>query len=1419
MAGDIGAKVYLEGDKQFKTALRAINSEIKSNATMLKDLGSQYDKNDKKLSDYRKENEQLSKSIDSSKTKLKALSAEYERNTSKLKELEIALEKAKRENGENSDEAVKAENAYSRQSKAVSDLESQINTTNTQINQFTNQIRENANTLTYAGEKIHAAGEKISSIGDTLTTKVTAPALALGTLAVKSAMDFESAWAGVTKTVDGTKEQMQELKEGIISLSEDAVPASKEEIAAVAEAAGQLGIKTDKVLSFSKAMIDLGESTNMGAETAATELAKFANITNMSQSNFNRLGSTIVALGNNFATTESDISAMAMRLAAAGTQVGMSEPEIMALSAALSSVGIEAEAGGSSMSKVISQIQLAVETNKDSLVDYARVAGMSVEEFSAKFEEDALGAVFAFIGGLSDMERNGKSATQILDEMEIKEVRMTDALKRASGAKDLFNEAVKVGNTAWKENVALTNEANQRYATTESRMKMAKNSISNAATEWGNVLLPVIGDVATDLIGVAKQFGNVEDSTKKNIVQAVGFAAVLGPTTKVAGEFTKGLGDTIKYLGETGKGLKKGEDATTGLSKVIKGIKTPAGAAVTALTLLGTAAFAYYQYSQKIAREKDLEEHFGRVALSAAEVEKLATELTTNDWTIRLDTYIDAKSKLAESQKAIEESISDLNKYDWKVKAGFTVSAEESEAYKSSIDSYISQVQTYVQDKGYALNLAIDFGLGDTKTGAGLSNFVDIYFSESHAELKKLGAQLADLVNKSFEENTFAENRVEIEKIRQNMSNVIAEINRYEAEGERIKFEMQLDEDIGLTAESFSKVIEKTNEFRAEMKEKVEAANADARIAIAMQYDYLVESGIDQSTAEKIKQDAIRDLQINITEEDAENLVTGMNHLVNTIKTNYGVELEKVTPALKTDLQTVFRNISAETEGYAEQYGDGAWVAYFDRLKNEFSGGSEELSEATRKNLNDLLDKMSPQTADLQRLANQYIELGQTPPKYVIDGLTDAYRLEVLSGNTAHIYELMSIQMGNSPEYQEMIAKAIASGEKPPEGVAFGMQAKYGLVYDASTGLYKKIEEGANNTAPQVVAAMNKTNTLISSDIAKQLSAQYGVTYNAGKWLLLNTKEGAYSVLPEVMLAISNMGIEFPEEFISSMQGKEADVQNQVADLLLKVTDASDDERSNLIQQLKELGIDLSDEFIDSMIAKKGEMSKVAGEFTDKLQSEFDKKKINAPSINGTVLVNSGITAANKARSQMQSKLNSSLSSPSVSSSRIKSSGNSAAWTGWNAMQYVFNNNPISARVRVIGASSAGLAGLSVIRGYEYGGKVTEEQLAKVGEGNKPEYVIPVSAGKRSRGIELLQKAAADLNYPISTMATSRLNDYSDRTVADYQPSVQKVDMGGLNVSFSNVSINNMGDLKAVTKLVAEEVYEITNKTLRGRGL
>ena len=407
----------------------------------------------------------------------------------------------------------------------------------------------------FAG-KMNRLGQGMSRTGDALTKGLTLPIVGIGAAATNASIEFESAFAGVIKTVDATDEQLATLRQGIRDMALE-LPASREEIAGVAEAAGQLGIETDNVLAFTRVMIDLGESTDLAASDAAVALAQLSNITGMGQDEFDNLGSAVVALGNNMATTESKIVEMTMRIAGAGSQVGMSEDQMLALAAALSSVGIEAEAGGSAISKTMIEIATQVETSGDELDEWAKIAGMSAQDFSKAWKDDAASALMTFIAGLADMEEQGGSAILALDELGITEVRQRDALLRAAGASDLMTDALDISSKAWEENTALTKEAAQRYETTASQMEIARNRVTDMAIEFGDALAPALLDAldaAEPILAWAKAqasaFSDLDKDQQQNIIKWVALAAAIGPVLSVTGRMFTGLSSMVTVFGK-----------------------------------------------------------------------------------------------------------------------------------------------------------------------------------------------------------------------------------------------------------------------------------------------------------------------------------------------------------------------------------------------------------------------------------------------------------------------------------------------------------------------------------------------------------------------------------------------------------------------------------------------------------------------------------------------------------------------------------------------------------------------------------------------------------------------------------------------------------------------------------------------------
>ena len=412
--------------------------------------------------------------------------------------------------------------------------------------------------------KIFKAG--IATLG---IAKIGSEIMQLGGYVLQTGIQFESAFAGVEKTVDATDAEIQQFRSGIRDMAKE-IPQTAAEISSVAEAAGQLGIQNEYILGFSRTMSDLGVATNMSATEAATSLARLANITQMPQENFDRLGSTIVALGNNLATTEAEITEMALRLAGAGNQVGMTEAEIMGLAGAISSVGIEADAGGSAVSTVMTKMQLAVEQGGESLEQFANVAGMSTTEFQQAFRENAAQALVAFVEGLGNMESRGQSAIATLADMEITEIRQRDALLRLAGAGDVLSESLGIATQAWDENNALTNEAEKRYQTLESQIQILKNNVDDFAISLYDGIRDPMAEVVTEAVGYVErlhsafnkggisatvaELGAVFDDVTDDIADTSDVAAgIVTPMKNIASVGASLAGDVLPLIGSGAK--------------------------------------------------------------------------------------------------------------------------------------------------------------------------------------------------------------------------------------------------------------------------------------------------------------------------------------------------------------------------------------------------------------------------------------------------------------------------------------------------------------------------------------------------------------------------------------------------------------------------------------------------------------------------------------------------------------------------------------------------------------------------------------------------------------------------------------------------------------------------------------------------
>lgn len=544
----VSTKLAIEGESEYRASITRINAELKNMQSALRLTESEYKNNANSMAALSAKGEALSRLHESQKAKVEALRSALEnaRNAqqtyaqkseelrAKIQANNEALAKLRATTGDTAAEEEKltkeneALNAQLAQNdkylaaaeKGVNSWQTQLNNAEVQLNNLDAELKNNDRLLDEAKESadgcahsIDEFGNKVEESGDAVDQL--AQALAAAGLAktaqeiaealracIDSAVAFESAMAGVKRTVGGSDEFISALADRFKELS-TIMPITTSELASIATTAGQLGIQQDNVERFTTVMAKLATTTDLTADNAATMLAQFANITGVTD--YERLGAVVASLGDSTATTASRVVEMSQGMAAAASIAGMSERDIMAIAAAVGSLGIESASGATSMSTLISTLYKATETG-NKLEEFAAVAGMTADEFKTAWGNDAVSALDAFIRGLTDTERNGRSAIVILEELGITNVRQTKAILGLAQAGDLLTGTIAQANQAWDENAALNEKAAIMYETTEAKITMYKNSVDNLKIAIGDQLTPALGNLAeigTDVVSWA----------------------------------------------------------------------------------------------------------------------------------------------------------------------------------------------------------------------------------------------------------------------------------------------------------------------------------------------------------------------------------------------------------------------------------------------------------------------------------------------------------------------------------------------------------------------------------------------------------------------------------------------------------------------------------------------------------------------------------------------------------------------------------------------------------------------------------------------------------------------------------------------------------------------------------------------------
>ena len=524
----------------------------------------------------------------------------------------------------------------------------------------------NAEKWVNTGKSMKDVGGAIDDITKPLQFAA-AGTLALGVASGKAAMDYETAFTGVRKTIDGTEEQFVALNKGLRNMSET-TPVAAKDLANLAAVGGQLGVGIENIEKFTKVIADMNVATNLTGEEGAATLAQFMNVMGENIDNVDRAGSSIVDLGNHSATTERDIAEMAQRMGSFARSVGIDTPQVLGYAAALASMGVEAQAGGSAVGRTWASIQKAVSSGGESLEAFAKYAGVSAEEFKKQWNTDASGAFNGFIKGLSQ----SKDLTAALEEVGINNTLDVTAIQLLAKGYDLMTDCLNRSSKAYEENTALTNEANAAYNTTANKLKMAMNAVTNAGIEWGNVLLPEVQKGAEWIGKAGEALGNMSEGQKQVYLGIGKTVLVTGALSKAVAVGTKTIGGIVEGIG-TLRGLFAGGaltgDAATAAVSIGKVSGAVGGLVLACVAAKKASDYVYdlnYNWSKGLEKgDKSIDSSLEKYQkINAAQKEISQLKLTIESPESSQEQVETAKQRLEEIKQMLSEEYNLVIKAD-----------------------------------------------------------------------------------------------------------------------------------------------------------------------------------------------------------------------------------------------------------------------------------------------------------------------------------------------------------------------------------------------------------------------------------------------------------------------------------------------------------------------------------------------------------------------------------------------------------------------------------------------------------------------------------------------------------------------------------------------------------------------------------
>ena len=939
-------------------------------------------------------------------------------------------------------------------------------------------------------------------------------ALAFVANAQQTYKEFESAMANTAAIANATAQQEAAMEEAARYAGRTTTMTATQS----AEALGYMALAGWSVSDSTKALLPilrLAEATQADLQTTSDLVTDSMGALGLSVKDLDVYMDKLVATNNNANTTAEMLMEALIKTGGASQAIGASLDDTITSLGVLASAGFKAEEAGTAMNSMLTRIAANKEAKNglDAL-------GVSIFDENGKF-----------IGLRETLIRINNAMQGLSDEEKMASLRLVAGTRRVSQFEYLLNS---VGTTAegvtsqWdtlEEHVVnstgaldvMNEKATDTMAAAQERLVSAWNDLKIGFTgTYGDFWKEGLDDLAQrlpELTDRIEEFGRTHREEIRAFVKGIGGFLERG---------ANGLFNLISFIirnKDSVMGIVTG--TVSGLSSMnllTKFLQIRANLALigpeaaNVIGIFGKLGFvvggvvggtmAIVGAIKKVRDEAiraNLDEHFGNVALSLAEIEEIAKRLTFADEYGLYKAFGSASDELERIQQGIDGAKERLDKYDWKINIGLGLNGEDSEDYKAAIDEFVNGAQNYLNQQHYQLTLAYDILFGEASDEAIAG--VDSFYSSQLQELTSLGEQLRNAVNEGFSNDGLLDIN-EQEEIR-NLQKKMEAIQQGLADS---KYQAKLDilEDkyggTKLDATSYKMLVEELGEAS---QSKIDTL-AEAREAAYGLLETRRQSGDINDVEYETEKAAIRERYLqNIAGISSDNAVW----LANQAFGAYEGDIGKTYDQLKFSYNKVIEDTLTGRRTFAE-------------AMNNIE--LPDLSWRTKGALQSLLDEMQPQKEQLIDAYEELVEAGQEIPQSLIDAMDEIEHLESLaSGETfgSHFYNILARQILNSPEHQKTLLAAAEAGEDIPEELMRAIEANSGQVVGSAVTMYENYADAlkvAFSRGFNVNARVNVTPVASFTNAAGELRAVFeggGSTkgYRYAGSILSNAAGGIYN--------------------------------------------------------------------------------------------------------------------------------------------------------------------------------------------------------------------------------------------------------------------------------------------------------------------